>query len=105
MEKDKGKKAGFDIRLFSEQREFFEKAAILGGYKNLTDFVIQTIQEKADEIIAKQAKSLVLQDDSEIFSEAIIDPQEPDAELLEAKEEFGKYRIKEEQRKHRLKED
>src|SRR5690606_38510950 len=39
--------ARFDARLSKEQKQFFEKAAYLGGYRSLTDFVILTVQEKA----------------------------------------------------------
>ena len=42
--------ARFDARLPKEQKQFFEKAAFLGGYRNLTDFVVRVVQEKAKEI-------------------------------------------------------
>ena len=45
------KKARIYTRLPKEQKDFFEKAARLGGYKSLTDFVVITVQEKAYEII------------------------------------------------------
>ena len=48
----------FDARLPKEQKQFFEKAAYLGGYRNLTDFVIRVVQEKAKEIIKE--KELVI---------------------------------------------
>lgn len=47
-------KARFDTRLPLEQKQLFEKAAILGGYRNLTDFIIATVQEKAIEIIEEK---------------------------------------------------
>ena len=39
--------ARFDARLPKAQKEFFEKAASLGGFRSLTDFIILTAQEKA----------------------------------------------------------
>ena len=39
--------ARFDARLPKEQKQFFEKAAFLGGYRNLKDFVVRVVQEKA----------------------------------------------------------
>ena len=45
------KDARFDTRLQKEQKDFFERAARLGGFRNLTDFVIVAVQEKAKEII------------------------------------------------------
>ena len=43
--------ARFNARLSREQKQLFEKAASIGGYRSLTDFVILTIQEKAKEIV------------------------------------------------------
>ncbi len=44
-------KARFDTRISLEQKTLFERAAKLGGYRNLTDFVVATVQSKAKEII------------------------------------------------------
>ena len=52
----KQEKARFDTRLPREQKQFFERAAMLGGYRNLTDFVIATVQTKAKEIIEEREK-------------------------------------------------
>lgn len=46
--------ARFDARLPKEQKELFEKAAYLGGYRNLTDFIVRVAQEKAQEIIKEK---------------------------------------------------
>lgn len=82
------KDARFDTRLSKEQKAFFEKAAQLGGYRNLTDFVVITLQEKAKEIITERERVLASQEDSEIFFEAIMNPQEPNKELVKAANEF-----------------
>ena len=44
-------KARFDTRLPKEQKDFFEFAANLGGFRTLTEFVIVSVQEKAKEIV------------------------------------------------------
>jgi len=49
-------KSRFDTRLSKEQKALFERAARLGGYRSLTDFVILTIQEKAKIIIQENAR-------------------------------------------------
>lgn len=46
------KVARFNTRMSKDQKAFFERAAILGGYRSLTDFVMEAVQEKAKEIIA-----------------------------------------------------
>ncbi len=82
-------KARFDTRLSKEQKDFFERAAILGGYRSLTDFVILTVQKKAKEIIEEREKIIASNRDSEIFFDAISNPDKPNKELLSAAKEFN----------------
>ena len=81
-------KARFDTRLSKEQKDFFERAAILGGYRSLTDFVILTVQKKAKEIIEERERIIASNRDSEIFFDAISNPDKPNKELLSAANEF-----------------
>lgn len=81
-------KSRFDTRLPKEQKMLFEKAARLGGYRSLTDFVILTVQQKAKEIIDEREKILATQRDSEIFFEAVINPPKPNKKLVSAAEEY-----------------
>ncbi len=81
-------KARFDTRLPKEQKVFFERAARLGGYRSLTDFIIATVQEKAKEIIAEREQIIASKRDSEIFFDAILNPDHPNEELINAAEEF-----------------
>jgi len=81
-------KARFDTRLSKEQKDFFERAAILGGYRSLTDFVIMTVQKKAEEIIEERERIIESEKDSEIFFDAVTNPDKPNKELLSAAKEF-----------------
>ncbi len=83
-------KARFDTRLPLEQKLLFEKAALLGGYRNLTDFVIATVQSKAKEIIEEREKVIASQKDSEIFFDSLVNSPEPNENLLSAKQEYDK---------------
>jgi uncharacterized protein (DUF1778 family) len=83
-------KARFDTRLSSEQKQFFERAALLGGYRNLTDFIISAVQNKAREIIEEREKILATQRDKEIFFDALINPPGPNNDLLSAKDDYDK---------------
>ncbi|MBI9036421.1 MAG: DUF1778 domain-containing protein [Bacteroidales bacterium] len=83
-------KARFDTRLPLEQKQLFEKAAILGGYRNLTDFVVATVQSKAREIIEEREKIITSQKDSEIFFDSLVNSPEPNENLLLAKKEYDK---------------
>lgn len=82
------KNARFDTRLPKEQKIFFEKAARLGGYRSLTDFVVITVQEKAKEIISERERIIASKKDSEIFFDAILNPKPPNEALVKAANEF-----------------
>ena len=82
------KDARFDTRLPKEQKVFFERAARLGGFRNLTDFVVMAVQEKAKVIISERERVIASQKDSEIFFDAVINPKSPNKELVKAAEEF-----------------
>ncbi len=87
----KQKKARFDTRLSQEQKQLFERAARLGGYRSLTDFVIATVQSKAKEIIEEREVILASQKDQEIFFNALLHPPKPNNDLIQAKEDYDKY--------------
>jgi len=80
--------ARFDTRLPKQQKEFFEKASVLGGYRNLSDFVIQAAQEKAREIITEREQILASAKDAEIFFDEIMKPQSPNNSLRKAAEQY-----------------
>lgn len=77
-------KARFDTRLPQEQKELFEKAAQLGGYRSLTDFVILAAEEKANKIIEEKAQIIASQRDAEIFFNLVTQESEPNTALAQA---------------------
>jgi uncharacterized protein (DUF1778 family) len=81
-------KARFDTRLSKEQKAFFERAAHLGGFRSLTDFVVLTVQKRANEIILEREQVVASQKDSEIFFDAITNPKKPNQKLTEAANEY-----------------
>jgi len=83
--------ARFDARLPKEQKQFFEKAAFLGGYRNLTDFVVRVVQEKAKEIISEREQIIASERDSEIFFNAITNPQKPSETLKNALDDYNSF--------------
>ena len=84
----KYKKARFDTRLPKEQKMFFERAARLGGYSSLTDFVILAVQEKAKKIILEREQIIASQKDSEIFFNALINSPKANSNLTNAANEY-----------------
>ena len=83
--------ARFDARLPKEQKQFFERAAYLGGYRNLTDFVIIAAQEKAKEIIKEKEQIIASEKDSQVFFDAITNPQKPSETLKRALDDYNAF--------------
>jgi uncharacterized protein (DUF1778 family) len=82
-------KTRFDTRLSVQQKKLFEKAAELGGYGSLTDFILLTVQEKALEIIKDQKMIIASFEDSEIFFNAIMNPESPNQALIKAANNYN----------------
>lgn len=83
--------ARFDARLPKEQKQFFEKAAHLGGFRNLTDFIILTVEEKAKEIIKEKEQVIASERDSEIFFDAITKSKRPNKALTDALDDYNAF--------------
>lgn len=84
----KQEKARFDTRLPKEQKVFFERAARIGGFRNLTDFVILAVQEKAKKVISEKEQIIASKKDSEIFFDAITNSPKANNDLIEAANEY-----------------
>jgi uncharacterized protein (DUF1778 family) len=82
-------KTRFDARLPKEQKAFFERAAKLGSFRSLTDFVILASQEKATLIISERERVLASRKDSEIFFDAIVNAGKPNESLISAVEQYN----------------
>ncbi len=80
--------ARFDARLSMDKKLVIEKAAMLAGYRNLSDFVVSTVYEKARDIIQKSESILVSQRDSELFFQTLVNPPEPNEALKAAVRDF-----------------
>lgn len=87
-EGEKQEKARFDTRLPKEQKVFFERAARVGGYRSLTDFVVLAVQEKAKEIISEKEQIIASKKDSEIFFDAITKSPKANKNLINAANEY-----------------
>lgn len=83
-------KSRFDTRLPKEQKELFEYAANLGGFRTLTEFFIFSAQQQASNIIEKYNSILASSKDQEVFFDAITNPQKPNDKLKKAAIRFNK---------------
>lgn len=80
--------ARFDTRLPKKQKEFFERAAILGGYRTLTEFVIHSVQDRAKQIMKEHDSILASEKDKEIFFNALLGEPGPNKALKSAAEKY-----------------
>lgn len=78
------KKARFDTRLSQSQKELFEQAAQLKGYKSLSDFVIQVVQEAAQGIVDQHKTILASEKDRIVFFKALENPPAANTALKKA---------------------
>ncbi len=83
-------KARFDTKLSKTQKEFFEYAASIGGFRTLTDFILSSVQEKAKEIIEQHKVFLATEKDREIFFDAIMKTSSPNKKLADAAKRYKK---------------
>ena len=74
----------FDARLTKEQKEFFEYASKLGGFRSLTEFVLKAVQTKAEEIVDQHNKIIASKKDQEVFFDFVFKGVEPNKELKSA---------------------
>ena len=83
-------KSRFDTRLSKDQKEYFEYAANLGGFRTLTEFVIFSVQQQASNIVEKHNSILASKKDQEVFFNAIMHPPKPNTNLKKAVSRFNK---------------
>ena len=82
--------ARFDTRLSRRQKELFEEAARIKGFKSLSEFVIHMTQEAATIIIEKHNAILASERDQRVFFEALANPPRPNKNLLQAAKSYQK---------------
>ena len=84
-------KARFDARLPKEQKDFFEYAASIGGYRTVTEFIISSAQKQADKIIESHNKVLTSNKDREVFFDALLNPEKPNDKLKSALKNYNAF--------------
>jgi uncharacterized protein (DUF1778 family) len=81
-------KARFDTRLSQQQKEFFEYAAILGGYRTLSEFILASAQERAKKIIEEHDRIISSMKDQEVFFNQLVNPSAPNENLKSASSRY-----------------
>lgn len=73
-----------NARVPREQKRLFEHAAQVGGYRSLTDFILEAAQQRADTIIRDYNTILASEQDQQIFFHEITNPSAPNTRLQDA---------------------
>ncbi|MEO5601066.1 MAG: DUF1778 domain-containing protein [Cyclobacteriaceae bacterium] len=84
----------FDLRASRKQRDIFERAAEIGGYKSLTDFVLAAAFEKAEAILQKHNAWLSSEKDRQSFFKALVNPSAANARLRRAMKRHNEFNPK-----------
>ncbi len=82
--------ARFDARLTKSQKEFFELAAKISGFKSLSEFVIHSTQQVANSIVEKHNAILATEKDRNVFFDTLVNPPKPNKSLKEAAKNYQK---------------
>lgn len=83
-------KTRFDTRIPKAQKDYFELAATLGGFRNLTEFIIFSARQQADKIIETHNTILASKKDRATFFNAITNPPKPSSSLKKAAANYQK---------------
>ncbi len=83
------KTSRLDTRITSEQRALYERAALMGNFASLTDFLTSAADKQAEEIIQSHKALLLDDEDRELFIDLLINPPEPNEALRRAVDEYN----------------
>lgn len=86
--------ARLDLRIPRKQKDYFEQALEIGGFRSLTDFVISAVSEKAEAIMEKHNNWLSSENDRKIFFNALVNPPAPNDKLKQAMRKHREYKSK-----------
>ena len=87
-------KTRFDTRIPKDQKDLFQYAAELGGFKTLSEFVIYSAKVQAEIIVQKHESILASKKDAKIFFEAVMNPPAANTSLKRAAKEYHQLLVK-----------
>ena len=80
--------ARLELRLTKQRKVYFEEMAAMGGFKNLSDFIIHAADLQAKAIEADHHRILATARDRKLFFGALLNPPKPNAALKKAFKEY-----------------
>jgi uncharacterized protein (DUF1778 family) len=83
-----------DLRIPRKQKDYFERAFEIGGFRSLTDFLISAAAEKAEAIMNKHNNWLASENDRKTFFDALVNPPAPNNKLKQALKKHSAFKPK-----------
>lgn len=84
------KRERLEARVSPEQKSLFQRAAVLRG-QTLSDYVVNIVQQDAEETIHKHDLITLSARDSRIFVDALLNPTGPNDALRAAFEDYKEF--------------
>lgn len=88
LQKNNKKWERLEARIRPEQKQLFKRAAELSG-QTLSDFIVSSLQEAAQDKIEKQSMISLSIKDQETFAQYVIDPPQPNEHLQQAAQDYN----------------
>jgi uncharacterized protein (DUF1778 family) len=73
--------ARIDLRLSHDQKQFLERAAHLGGYRSLSEFIISAAEETANSILDEKNQIELGKADAAVFCSTLLTNVEPNEDI------------------------
>lgn len=84
METTTQKQERIEIRVSSYEKSLFKKAFKLSGDKTFSSYIVRNLKQVSEEVILKNDKIIASEEDRKVFLDALMNPPEPNQELLDA---------------------
>jgi uncharacterized protein (DUF1778 family) len=80
-----------EARVTPDQKEMIERAATVLG-RSVTDFVVTSLQEAAQDALAKHSVWKLNQEQQQVFFDTLMNPPAPNPKLRSAFKRYEKYK-------------
>lgn len=87
------KQSRFELRLSVQDKNSFERASRLSGYKTMSSFITEAVRAKAKEVIDEYEAILVSEKDKNIFFNALLSNIEPNNKLKGAVKKYKSFKF------------
>lgn len=88
MEEQIIKDERIELRVSSADKRIFRRAQKLSGDKSFSSFIVRVVKQQAEEIVAKNDRIIVTENDRKVFFDAVFGNKKPNQNLVEAAKRY-----------------